>query len=507
MSDGEIIKKQKTSRFLTDQIETGDLRNQSVRGASIASASRIVALVMRIGSTGVLARLLSPNDYGLIAMTTLTIGFFSVFSDAGLSSATIQKKTITHSQISTLFWINLAIGALLATIVSSSAPLVAWFYGEDELVDITIALSLSFMIGAFAVQHQALLRRQLRFGLLAIAELTSSAGGITIAIYMAYNNYGYWSLVGLNLGAAALKTILVLLLVRWIPGLPKLSSGVLSMLKFGGDVLFFNAVNFFTRNADNLLIGRYWGASALGLYEKAYSLLLLPIGQINGPLGAVGISALSRLQHDPARFQEYFITVIRIIASLTIPIILILSIFSEQIVAFWLGEGWAESATLFKLLTFGAIIGSISNPLGWLLVSLGETKKYRTMGLVNSTLVMTAFIIGLPYGPSGVALGYSGAAIILFLPIWWYAISDTPVCFINSLRALSPSTISGVLVGLPTYLFVNKNPLELTSLPLFTIGALAFGSAYAIVLLIVFKEMPLLKTMLKELLPTQARQA
>ena len=209
-----------------------DLKRHTVSGGAITIAAQIAKFMLNFVSTVILARLLSPRDFGLVAMVTVVTGFLMVFRHAGLAIPTIQREQITQAQVSNLFWINLAVSGLCTLIV---AAFVLMVYHDSRLVPITLVLSLTFLIGGFKVQHLALLRRQLRFRSLAVIDVGSMAMGISIGIIMAVMRFGAWSLVGLSLGTEVGSFILTGSLSRWRPGWPSRDSGVRPLLTFGAD--------------------------------------------------------------------------------------------------------------------------------------------------------------------------------------------------------------------------------------------------------------------------------
>lgn len=477
---------------------SGNLRKSSVRGASFMSFARIAGLVLRLGSTAILARMLSKGDFGIFGMTAVFSNFLAIFMDVGLSQATIQRPEINHRQISTLFWINVALSVVIAVVFAASAPLIAAFYKTPLLIPIIPVLALSYLFGGLGLQHAALLTRNMRYSVLAGAEIFSSFAGVVVAVIMAASGMGYWSLVGLALAPAIAKTAVLWLALRWVPSLPARGTGTRSMLKFGGDVLGFNIVNYFSRQAGSMLIGRYCGKDPLGSYDRAYSLLLMPLGQINGPLGAVSVPALSRLQNEPERFGRYYLNAILLICSLSIPVIIGLTLFSEQVVVLWLGWGWLETAEIFRLLAVAALIGGISNPAGWLLIALGQTKRYRTMGIVNSSVIVIAFIIGVFVGPRepgqdgsvrGVAIAYSLAMLVTFIPYWWWSLKGTPVKLGQVLRTMMVPTVSCVPAALSAWGIMRLAGGRIDAW-FHMIGAIAaFGIIYAAILLFGFKKL------------------
>src|ERR1700733_11680402 len=241
-----------------------DLKGRSVRGGMLTLTSQGAQFLMQTVSTVVLARLLTPADFGLVTMVTAITGLGQAFADLGLSEATIQRPEISHEQVSTLFWINVAIGLGLTALTAALAPVLAWFYREPRLIDITLLVSLTFLIGGLRVQHDALLRRQMRFSSLAVRDITAYIFAVPVAILLAWRGFGYWAIVALPLTLNFTQMVLTWLMARWIPGPPRRDAKVRSLIVFGGNVaasyLVFNA----NRSADSILIGWHWGAGPLG---------------------------------------------------------------------------------------------------------------------------------------------------------------------------------------------------------------------------------------------------
>jgi len=434
-------------RFLDTAHLKADLKGRSVRGGAVTMTAQAVKFVLQTGSTVVLARLLTPQDYGLVAMVTAITGFIALFKDMGLSMATIQKAEIDHSQVSTLFWINVAVSLVLALLLAGGAPIISWFYGENRLTYITLALSGTFIFSGLTVQHQALLRRQMRFSALASIEIGSLVMGIVTGITLAWYGAGYWALVGSSAAMALSNAVLVWVFCRWRPGWPVRRAGVRSMIAFGGHLTGFNVVNYFARNFDNILLGRFYGAGVLGLYSRAYSLMMLPIQQVLGPLHAVAIPALSNIQNDPIRYKRYYIKLITLISFITMPLMVFLFFCAEQVIRLLLGHQWSGAANIFKILCINALIQPVSSTGGLVLVSLGQSKRYFTIGVVNSIFIVISFVLGLPWGAIGVATAYTIASYVMLGPVLWYCFRRTPISITDFFSAISRPVIASIIMG------------------------------------------------------------
>ncbi|MEO1378097.1 MAG: lipopolysaccharide biosynthesis protein [Cyanobacteria bacterium J06635_10] len=412
--------------FLTEHLKN-DLKDRSVRGGAITIAAQACKFILQMASTVILARLLAPSDFGLIGMVTVVIGFASLFKDLGLSTATIQKPTIDGEQVSTLFWINFAISCATAVVVAALSPVVAWFYGEPRLIWITLALASSFIFGGLTVQHQALLRRQMSFVSLAKIEIISMAIAVLSAVVSAWYGAGYWALVIMQLAIAATNAIGVWIACSWRPGLPARSSGIGSMLAFGGNLTGFNIVNYFSRNLDNVLIGQYWGAQELGFYAQAYKLVLLPIAQINGPITSVALPALSSLQAEPQKYCRYYYKAILLISSFGMPMIGFLFASADKVILTLLGEQWLGVVPIFQFLIPAAFNATIGVAIGWVYQSLGRVDRQLRWGIVSSVFNVIFFVIGVRWGAIGVAAIYGLSRPLFLVAGFAYCYKGTPL--------------------------------------------------------------------------------
>ena len=436
----------KKNDFFETEYLMADLKGRSIRGGAVTMAAQGVRFVLQMGSTVVLARLLTPQDFGLIAMVTAVTGFVVMFKDMGLSMATVQRAEVNHGQISTLFWINVVLSIGVMLVIAALAPVIAWFYGEPRLTWITLALAGAFIFGGFTIQHQALLRRNMRFGTLALIGIISMSAGIVAAIISAWYGAGYWALVLMQLATAITGAIAVWVACGWRPGLPVRHSGVREMLAFGGNLTGFNVINYFARNADKLLIGKFWGSGPLGLYSKAYGLLMLPLRQIKGPISAVAVPALSRLQNEPDQYRRYYYRAMSTIAFITMPLVAILAALSDEIIRIVLGNQWKDAAIIFKVLAFAAFFQPIGST-GWIFVSLGQTKRMMRWGLATVPLIVLSFVIGLPWGVLGVATSYTVCYLSLILvPSFWYAYRYSPVNLTGLFRSIRCPLVLGLCV-------------------------------------------------------------
>ena len=430
--------------FRTDHLKT-NLGGRTARGGVVAIVSQGLKFLFTMGATSIMARLLTPADYGLIGMVAFVTGFVSMYKDLGLSTATIQKEEISSDQISTLFWVNILLSLGITILTAAIAPLVAWFYGEPRLTAITIVTALGFIISGLAVQHEALLRRQIRYFALASIGLTSMVAGYAVAIFMAWRGFSYWSLVGSQLAVATTTTLLTVILCRWTPGLPKRNTGVRSMIRFGGNLTGFTTINYFSRNLDNLLIGRFWGPQQLGLYSRAYQLMTLPIDQINEPISSVAVPSLSRLTDSPESYRRAYLRMLEKIALLTMPCIALMIATSDWIIRIVLGPQWTGTTMIFVLLGITGLFQPIANTTGWLLISQGRSKDMLKWGFIGGPLNIAGIIVGLPWGAAGVAASYAFTRVFIADPIlYWFVGRRGPVRTSDFYKTITPFVLASV---------------------------------------------------------------
>jgi PST family polysaccharide transporter len=465
--------------FRTDHLMS-DLKGRSIRGGAVTLSSQGIKFALQTGSTMVLARLLVPSDFGLIAMVTALTGLVTMFKDAGLSLATVQHKDITHDQVSTLFWINVALSSIVMLVIAAAAPAISAFYAEPRLMWITLALAVPMLFGGLTVQHQALLRRQMRFSALAVVEIATLGGGIAVAIAMALLGFGYWSLVGMTAAAALTNAILVWALCDWRPGRPRRGVGVRPLLTFGLNATGASFLNYIGANLDNVLIGWWSGPATLGLYSKAYGLLTMPLRQVSAPMGAVAIPALSRLIDDEARYRRAFVGASQQMLAFTTPMVVFGIVFAGDVIFLLLGPHWESAGRLFAILGFAGLILPYWNATGWVWVSQGRMQEHLRFHCIDAAFKVLSIVIGLPWGAEGVAVGVA-VRYYLVIPILFAMLGRRgPLRKRDLYSVLAYPTYLGI-VAAATCLAVRLLTVDQTSGWLrIGIAALAVGSTWLI---------------------------
>src|SRR5229473_3453829 len=430
--------------FRTDHLRA-DLGGRSARGGAVALSAQVFKFVFSTAATIVLARLLTPQDYGLIGMVVIITNFVGMFQYLGLSTATVRWSELNHEQVSTLFWINLGLSTAIALLTFASAPLAAWFYHEPRLIWITVGYAVSMLLTGLYIQHEAILMRQMRFAAIAIVETAALLIGFAAAIVAAWRGAGYRALVVNQLVMTLVTLIGIWSLCRWRPGLPGRGASVRSMLSYGGNLTGFNFMTYFARNLDNALIGKFWGAYQLGVYSRAYQMLLMPMQQINAPFAAVAVPALSRLADSPERYRGAYLRILEKIVVITMPGVVFMIATSDWLVLFMLGPQWRDAGRIFMLLGVAAMIQPVTRTVLWLFTTQGRTREMFKWGFISSGIGVISIVAGLPWGATGVAAAYAATDLCVTTPLlFWYVGRRGPVRSADFYRTIAPAFCASV---------------------------------------------------------------
>jgi len=441
-----------------------DLKEKTIRGGAARLGAQVANFAIRTISLMVLARLLGPKDFGLVGMVTAFTGVLALFRDFGLSSAAIQRDTVTEEQLSTLFWINILVGLLLAVLVLGMAPVIAAFYHEPRLIGVTASLGTAFLFNAVGVQHGVILQRQMRFTTLSLINTIALILSTGIAIVAAMLGWGYWSLVVMAVAFPLILTVGNWFAAHWTPGIPRKESGVRSMMRFGGAVTLNSLIWYVAINLDKVLLGRYWGVDALGLYGRAYQLINIPTDNINSAAGEVAFAALSRIQNDLVRLKSYFLKGYTLVLAMTLPVAIGCALFADDLISVVLGAKWQAATPIFRLLAPTVLGFAIGNPLSWLLFSTGRVRRSTLLSLACSPILIVAYTIGLPYGPKGVAAAYSAGMMLWIFPAIAWAVRGTGISFKDILSTVRWPLVSGMVaaalaIGVRTAWISSASPL------------------------------------------------
>jgi PST family polysaccharide transporter len=400
--------------------EGRELRRLAVKGAAATVSAAALAFGAQAVSTVILARLLTPADFGVVTMVTTFSMLLMSFGINGFEEAVIQRLNIDRHQASNLFWINCGVGFLLMIGFAAAGSLLAHFYRNPLVTGVAIAVSPAMFLAATSVVHIALLKRAMRFAAVSTNDVVGRAVNTAVAVLLALRGWGYFALVAGIVAQVFSVAVGAWFLCRWIPSLPRRGAGTRAMLKFAANVNGGYVANYFTRNFDNLLIGWKFNATALGFYKKAYDLFALTASQLTGPLHNVALSALSRVQDDPARFRRYLTNSLGIIAFVGMAVGADLTLVGRDLVRLILGPKWSESGRIFQMLAPGIGMMLLYSTVCWIPFSIGKPGRWLRWTVVESAFTALAFVVALVWGPAGIAVAWSVTYWILLVPAFWY---------------------------------------------------------------------------------------
>lgn len=392
----------------------------AARGAAVTFAGQLARMVLQIASVIVLARFLAPEEYGLVTMVLVIVGVGEIFRDFGLSTAAVRAPTLSEQQRVNLFWINTGIGLVLGGAFLAAAPLLEAAYGEPGLVPLAQALAGIFVLNGLATQLRADLNRRMKFATLAGIDVGAQGAGFAVAVVLAVLGAGPWALVAQHLVQATVVLGALAVAARWRPGLPRRGEPMRPLLAFGWNLVASQLLGYLGNNIDNLVIGGRLGPGALGLYNRAYTLVMTPIGQVRAPSTTVALPVLSRLLDQPERFARF---VRRGQLALAYPVMVVVAIVvgtAGPATRLLLGPDWTGIAPLVQLLAAAALFQTLAYVGYWVYLACGLSAELMRYTLVTTVLKIVLVVVGSRWGVVGVAAGYAVAPALAWpLSIWW----------------------------------------------------------------------------------------
>jgi O-antigen/teichoic acid export membrane protein len=450
---------------------------RAVRSAAAAFTSQGLSFTINFGVAIGLARLLTPEDFGLFGIAFAVTGFLEFAKDGGMVVPLIQAESLTAEQLDTLFWFNAGVGFVITVVAVGIAPLVGHAYADARITPIICVLALVFLWGGLATQHVALLRRQMRFATLARCEIAALLIGACVAVVTALEGAGYWSLVCFQLVREFVLTVLVFAATGWRPSRPREWHAIGALVRFGGLMMVFDLIGYLNYKVDNLIVGWFLGPAALGFYDKAYQLLLMPVNQINVPLSNVVHATLSRLQREPERYRAYLSRALLLGTALGLPLIAFCYANAHAIMSQLLGHQWLPSVPVFRALAPAAVCMTITASMGWIFLSLGRAGRQLPWAVFTTTITVIAFIVGTHWGVVGVALAFSISRVALLLPTLMFTCAGTLVRWTELLAAAAPPAFATAVAFAASLSLNAVVPLSVWTLPL---NVAVFGAMYVL---------------------------
>lgn len=405
-----------------------------------------------IAATAVIARYVTPGEYGVVAMVVAVLGIARVLEELGLGDAAIQRPRIEAGEVTTLAIVNVVAGGILTVAFMACAPLIAAFYGRDDLVPFCLALAPLFLFAAIGAQPRAMLRRAFRFRPLAVAQASASSGAAVAGVIGAVAGMGAWAIVLQHLVGGAALGIGCWIASGWRPTRPVPLSRIRPMLWYGLNLGASQLLNALTRNLDDILIGRWVGPAAVGAYGRAFQLMTLPATQLNQPLTSAVVPALSRLQDRPEDYRRLYRGCLEVIACAAFPLAVFTGVAAPAMVGTLLGPDWAESVPLLRALAPAGLMVSLNVATGWVYLSLGRTDRQLRWRMIGSAAAVFGMVSGLPWGALGVALGLSASRVVMRLPAVLYCFRGTPLRLGDVGGVIWRTTIASAVAGVVTWL-------------------------------------------------------
>lgn len=400
---------------------TSPLANRISSGVAWTAVGKATAQGGTFVTGIVLARLLPPSDFGLLAMVTVITGFVAIFSDFGFSQSLIQAETLDQDDASTVFWMNTVFGLLIAAMLVAGAPLLADFYHQPVLCDVTRISALNFVVGPAGSVPTALLTREMRFRGLAVVEVAAFVGSATLGVTGAAIGWGVWALVAQTLARSALTSVGTWIALRWVPTFAFQLSALRRFSRFSLNLTGFSFINYWARQLDDLLIGRVMGDVALGNYARAYSTMMLPVQEVSGTLSRVMFPALAGIQGDKKQVSAIYLSTIGLIATLTFPIMGIIGTAAGPLILTLYGPNWEPAIPIVQVLAVVGAFQSIGTTVGWLYLAVGRTDVMFRWGAFASFFLMVAIVIGVSLG-NVVTVAYAYAVCVAVLSYPQFAI-------------------------------------------------------------------------------------
>lgn len=433
------------------------LGSVAARGAFVTLSGQGTRLILQLVSIIVLGRLLLPTDYGLIAMVMAIVGIGDVLRDFGLSSAAIQAKKLTHPQRDNLFWANTTIGLVLFAVVALTAPLVARFYDQPRLTSITHVLAVTFLLNGLATQYRADLNRRLLFSRLAVCDVLAQLVGLGVGVAVALMGGGYWALVGMQLALAITALISVVAAGRWLPRRPRRGADMGQFLSFGWHLMGTQLVGYVSNNLDSLVIGQRFGAQSLGLYNRAFSLLMQPLTQVRAPTTTVALPVLARLQDDERRYGVFLLRGQVALGYTLVAGVAFAAGAAEPLIDLALGSQWRSVAPLFTVLAVAGGMQTLAYVGYWVFLSRALTRELLTFTLVSAVVRGVCIFAGSYWGVLGVAVGYAVGPTLLW-PVSLLRLSQlAPIPLRGLLMGALRILVNGVLAGTASWLAVTAS--------------------------------------------------
>ena len=436
----------------------------------------------------ILARLLTPADFGLYAMAMVFYLFLMTAGDLGMSAAIVQRKSPSESLLSTIFYTNLGFGLCLTLLVYFAAPVAGSLYAEPKVTDLLRWMSILFLVSATGFVHSALMRKELDFKRLTLARVFANVVSSIACVYLAYQGFGYYSFGFQVVAHASLFTLSLWVLHGWVPRAVFSMPDLRSVFAYSANLTGFNFIEYAAANADKFLVGKFLGSTALGAYYLGFRLILMPMRQVIAAVKNVVFSVLAKVQDDNRKFREIFLKVVYLISFFTAPFTLLFCVTADLVTDVLFGEKWSQASAVLAILAPAGMLQAIVSPAAIICLVKDRTDILFKLSLLALLLLPGSVFIGLQFGLVGVALGYTLASLAMAVPSLFFTLRLADMQIIDMIKAVAQPVLASLFIAVLVWLARNHLLAELgwtTIVELFVLLA----SAAAVYLLMLNKSL------------------
>lgn len=500
--------KREADRYFGENKAYAGLGRASVRSGLTLMAARGVNVFIQLASTILLARLLSPHDFGLVAIVTAFVLFAPNLVDLGTTDASMQKAKISHSEISFLFWLNITIGGALTVVFAACSGILGSFFREPVLTSIALVSSLTFIMTAVPIQHYALMRRAMEFRRIATIDLSSNVLSSILSVTLAFAGWGYWALVAKPIAQLGLTAFGAWLSCPWVPGRPGFTKESKELVDFGLGITGFTVMDTLSRSSDRIALGYFNGAGSLGYFQNAYLLYSNVLNIVAEPMHNIGVSSLSKLRDNPSELKRSWSAALSSLTFFCAPAFAVLAVTGQDFVVLLLGQKWAPAGPLLCVFALRGIANCVERTMGWLHVVAGRSDRWMRWGVFSAMCQLVALAAGLPFGAMGVAIAYTVAMFCLFVPALAYAGRPMGIRVTDVLSATAPQMVSALVAAACGFLVQQFFMHELSEIVRFIASIPICVGVYLALVLGVFKitgPLKLALSLLRDLGPPRRR--
>ncbi len=401
------------------------LKQKTISGTKWTTVATVVIAIASIIKLSVLARFLEKEDFGLMALVNVVLGFMTLFMDMGLTSAILHKQKITKSEYSSLYWLNIIFSFFLMLMIMGLSPLLAIFFDESELTTLLILMSLSLLISAFGRQFKTIKQKSLEFKFISIVDISSILISLLLSIILAILGYGVYSLVySALLNFILTNTIYLAVGVKSNPITLHFNiKETETFLKIGIYQVGGQVINYFNRDIDTLIVGKVFGAEILGGYSLAKQLVFRPASLINPILTKVASPVLAKIQNSKDQLKTGYLKLLNIVSTLNFFAYLILLILAYPIVLILYGNAFLQIVSLVQLLSIYMYLRSLTNPIGSLVIATGRTDLEFYWNCFALSIMPIFIFTGAQFNVNSIALGLTIFMFLAFYPFYKFVVN------------------------------------------------------------------------------------